>query len=49
MKRYFLQAICFFSMVISFQQLKAQDDLLSLVKKDKPKKEIVKMLLNRRG
>ena len=42
MKRYFLQAICFLIMLIGFQQLKAQDDLLALVKKDKPKKEIVK-------
>ena len=42
MKKYFLQAISFLIMFFSFQQLKAQDDLLSLVKKDKPKKEIVK-------
>lgn len=34
--------ICLFLSLINFQQLKAQDDLLALVTKDKPKKEIVK-------
>jgi hypothetical protein len=34
--------ICLFLSLINFQQLRAQDDLLSLVTKDKPKKEIVK-------
>jgi hypothetical protein len=38
----YVVGICLFLSLLNYQQLKAQDDLLALVTKDKPKKEIVK-------
>jgi hypothetical protein len=42
MKKIYLYALWLLAGLLSFQQMKAQDDLLSLVGQDKPKKERVK-------